>query len=152
MRSLSAWAPLHWSPGRLIFPRLVTWHGKSRLRPIRGHWRSKKSTVPAHTGEQLRRALQVYGRSNRTTFRVASNPEFLREGTAMADFFHTERIVVGVEDAESERQPRNLQAISGTQVSLPGARAEMPTGTRFSSDHHRHRRIQSSTSRILSWV
>ena len=48
----------------------------------------EKSTVPAQTGEQLRHALQVYGRSNGATFRVASNPEFLREGTAVADFFH----------------------------------------------------------------
>ena len=47
--------------------------------------------------------MQVYGRSNGATFRVASNPEFLREGTAVADFFHPDRIVVGVEDAESER-------------------------------------------------
>jgi UDPglucose 6-dehydrogenase len=68
----------------------------------------EKSTVPAHTGEQLRRALQVYARSNCATFRVASNPEFLREGTAVADFFHPERIVVGVEDAESERQLREI--------------------------------------------
>jgi UDPglucose 6-dehydrogenase len=68
----------------------------------------EKSTVPAQTGEQLRHALQVYGRSNGATFRVASNPEFLREGTAVADFFHPERIVVGVEDAESERQLREI--------------------------------------------
>lgn len=68
----------------------------------------EKSTVPAQTGEQLRHALQVYGRSNGATFRVASNPEFLREGTAVADFFHPDRIVVGVEDAESERQLREI--------------------------------------------
>jgi len=68
----------------------------------------EKSTVPAHTGEELRRALQVYGRSNGAKFRVASNPEFLREGTAVGDFFHPERIVVGVEDAESERQLREI--------------------------------------------
>ena len=68
----------------------------------------EKSTVPAHTGEQLSHALQVYGRSNGAKFRVASNPEFLREGTAVGDFFHPERIVVGVEDAESERQLREI--------------------------------------------
>jgi UDPglucose 6-dehydrogenase len=68
----------------------------------------EKSTVPAQTGEQLRHALQVYGRTNGATFRVASNPEFLREGTAVADFFHPDRIVVGVEDAESERQLREI--------------------------------------------
>ena len=68
----------------------------------------EKSTVPAQTGEQLRHALQVYGRTNGAIFRVASNPEFLREGTAVADFFHPDRIVVGVEDAESERQLREI--------------------------------------------
>lgn len=68
----------------------------------------EKSTVPAQTGEQLRHALQVYGRSNGATFRVASNPEFLREGTAVGDFFHPDRIVVGVEDPESEAQLREI--------------------------------------------
>jgi UDPglucose 6-dehydrogenase len=66
----------------------------------------EKSTVPAQTGEQLRRVLNVYGRGTR--FRVASNPEFLREGTAIGDFFHPDRIVVGVEDEESERQLREI--------------------------------------------
>jgi UDPglucose 6-dehydrogenase len=68
----------------------------------------EKSTVPAHTGEQLRHALEVYGRSKDARFRVASNPEFLREGTAVGDFFHPDRIVVGVEDAESEEQLREI--------------------------------------------
>jgi UDPglucose 6-dehydrogenase len=68
----------------------------------------EKSTVPAQTGDQLRRALEVYGRKTGASFRVASNPEFLREGTAVADFFHPDRIVVGVEDPESERQLREI--------------------------------------------
>jgi UDPglucose 6-dehydrogenase len=69
----------------------------------------EKSTVPAQTGEQLRRALQVYGRGSQgSLFRVASNPEFLREGTAIADFFHPDRIVVGVEDSQSEKQLREI--------------------------------------------
>lgn len=38
----------------------------------------EKSTVPARTGEELKRALTVYGRKNNLKFRVASNPEFLR--------------------------------------------------------------------------
>ena len=68
----------------------------------------EKSTVPAQTGEQLKRALQVYGRNAGASFRVASNPEFLREGTAVEDFFHPDRIVIGVEDKESEQQLREV--------------------------------------------
>ena len=41
-------------------------------------------------------------------FRVASNPEFLREGTAVEDFFHPDRIVIGVEEKESEQQLREM--------------------------------------------
>ena len=68
----------------------------------------EKSTVPVQTGQQVKRALQVYGRDHGATFRVASNPEFLREGTAVEDLLHPDRIVVGVEDAESERQLREI--------------------------------------------
>jgi UDPglucose 6-dehydrogenase len=68
----------------------------------------EKSTVPAQTGEELKRALQVYTRNNGVSFRVASNPEFLREGTAVGDFFHPDRIVVGVEEPETERQLREI--------------------------------------------
>ena len=68
----------------------------------------EKSTVPAQTGEQLKRALLVYTRNAGVKFRVASNPEFLREGTAVADFFHPDRIVIGVEEKESEQQLREL--------------------------------------------
>ncbi len=68
----------------------------------------EKSTVPAQTGEQLKRALKVYASSAGVKFRVASNPEFLREGTAVGDFFHPDRIVIGVEDQESEKQLREI--------------------------------------------
>lgn len=68
----------------------------------------EKSTVPARTGLELRRALTAYSRNSGLTFRVASNPEFLREGTAVADFFHPDRIVVGVEDEQSARDMREI--------------------------------------------
>ncbi len=68
----------------------------------------EKSTVPAQTGEQLKRALEVYAANRGAKFRVASNPEFLREGTAVEDFFHPDRIVIGVEEKESEAQLREL--------------------------------------------
>ncbi len=68
----------------------------------------EKSTVPAQTGEQLKRALEVYAANPGAKFRVASNPEFLREGTAVEDFFHPDRIVIGVEEKESEQELREL--------------------------------------------
>jgi UDPglucose 6-dehydrogenase len=64
----------------------------------------EKSTAPPRTGQELKRALSVYGRKGGVTFRVASNPEFLREGTAVEDFLHPDRIVVGVDDELAERQ------------------------------------------------
>ena len=70
----------------------------------------EKSTVPAQTGQQLQRALAVYARRSSVSFRVASNPEFLREGTAVEDFFHPDRIVVGVEEKETEQQLREIYA------------------------------------------
>jgi len=68
----------------------------------------EKSTVPARTGIQLGRALSAYSRETGVRFRVASNPEFLREGTAVEDFFHPDRIVVGVEDESSAAELREI--------------------------------------------
>jgi UDPglucose 6-dehydrogenase len=68
----------------------------------------EKSTVPARTGLELRRALTAYSRNSGLTFRVVSNPEFLREGTAVYDFLHPDRIVVGVEDEASARDMREI--------------------------------------------
>jgi UDPglucose 6-dehydrogenase len=68
----------------------------------------EKSTVPARTGEELKRALSVYGRKSNVKFRVASNPEFLREGTAVSDFLHPDRVVVGVEDETAEKQMKEI--------------------------------------------
>ncbi|MGB8495037.1 MAG: UDP-glucose/GDP-mannose dehydrogenase family protein [Candidatus Acidiferrum sp.] len=68
----------------------------------------EKSTVPALTGVQLQKALAAYSRGSGPKFQVASNPEFLREGTAVGDFFHPDRIVVGVEDADSAAKLREI--------------------------------------------
>jgi len=59
----------------------------------------EKSTVPVYTNEWVRRAIERNG-VNRNLFDVVSNPEFLREGTAVVDFLHPDRIVVG---ADSDR-------------------------------------------------
>ncbi|HEY5381565.1 MAG TPA: UDP-glucose/GDP-mannose dehydrogenase family protein [Acidobacteriaceae bacterium] len=67
----------------------------------------EKSTVPVYTNEWIRRVIERNGVS-RESFDVVSNPEFLREGTAVEDFLHPDRIVVG---ADSERAAELLQAI-----------------------------------------
>src|SRR3569623_1002551 len=59
----------------------------------------EKSTVPVYTIEWIRRVIERNG-VHKDLFDVTSNPEFLREGTAVVDFLHADRIVVG---AASER-------------------------------------------------
>jgi len=68
----------------------------------------EKSTVPAKTGQELKRALEAYARGGSVRFDVVSNPEFLREGTAVLDFFHPDRIVVGVDDAAAGNLMREI--------------------------------------------
>jgi UDPglucose 6-dehydrogenase len=58
-----------------------------------------KSTVPVGTGDRIGEILREEGVADVS---VASNPEFLREGAAIADFKHPDRIVVGAEDAHAE--------------------------------------------------
>lgn len=58
-----------------------------------------KSTVPPRTGERVRACILEEAGDN-ASFDVVSNPEFLREGSAVADFMRPDRIVIG---AESER-------------------------------------------------
>jgi len=68
----------------------------------------EKSTVPARTGEELKRALEAYSRGGNVKFSVVSNPEFLREGTAVYDFFHPDRIVVGVSNEDAAEKMREI--------------------------------------------
>ena len=67
----------------------------------------EKSTVIVNTNEQLKRTINKYLKED-IPFDVASNPEFLREGTAIEDAFKPDRIVVGV---ESERAGKLLREI-----------------------------------------
>ncbi len=55
----------------------------------------EKSTVPVRTGEWVKRTISTYAAEG-VEFDVASNPEFLREGTAISDFLHPDRVVIGV--------------------------------------------------------
>lgn len=59
-----------------------------------------KSTVPAGTGEMVRRIINE-NTTGEFRFSVASNPEFLREGAAIEDFMRPDRIVIGCSDSEA---------------------------------------------------
>jgi len=67
----------------------------------------EKSTVPVYTNEWISQCMTRYGVA-RHLFDVVSNPEFLREGTAIIDFLHPDRIVIG---ANNERSAELLQRI-----------------------------------------
>jgi UDPglucose 6-dehydrogenase len=67
----------------------------------------EKSTVPVRTGEKIKQTMNLYGKSN-VEFDVASNPEFLREGSAVEDFRKPDRIVIGVESRRAELILREL--------------------------------------------
>lgn len=63
-----------------------------------------KSTVPVGTAEKVRKAIseELDKRNLHISFDVVSNPEFLKEGTAVKDFMYPERVVIGV-DSENAK-------------------------------------------------
>ncbi len=82
----------------------------------------EKSTVPVYTNEWIRRVMHRHG-VDPQCFDVVSNPEFLREGTAIGDFLHPDRIVVG---AGTERSAEVMRRIyepltGGSYYSQAGA-------------------------------
>jgi len=76
---------------------------KSAARNIGRHLKNyvvivNKSTVPVGTAELVRRTVKRY---TRVSFDMASNPEFLREGNAVDDFLHPDRVVVGIDSQKA---------------------------------------------------
>ena len=67
----------------------------------------EKSTVPVQTGERIAKTIAAFNK-NKADFDVVSNPEFLREGSAVDDFMHPDRIVVG---CESERARKIMESL-----------------------------------------
>ena len=67
----------------------------------------EKSTVPVETGQKVEKTIKAYN-LHKVDFDVISNPEFLREGSAINDFMHPDRIVVGY---ESERAKKIMQEL-----------------------------------------
>jgi UDPglucose 6-dehydrogenase len=74
-----------------------------------------KSTVPVETGDLVAAIIREHKRSEHEVH-VVSNPEFLREGSAIADFMHPDRIVIGVHDARAETLMRELYAPLGAPI------------------------------------
>lgn len=82
----------------------------------------EKSTVPVYTNEWVHRAMLLNG-APEGQFEVVSNPEFLREGTAVTDFLYPDRVVVGCSSERAARMMREIYApvIDGTYASEPTA-------------------------------
>ncbi len=66
-----------------------------------------KSTVPVYTSEWVPKVMLLNGTPSKL-FEVASNPEFLREGTAVTDFLYPDRIVVGADTPEAAKLLREI--------------------------------------------
>jgi UDPglucose 6-dehydrogenase len=69
----------------------------------------EKSTVPVYTNEWISRVMHRHG-VDPLSFDVVSNPEFLREGTAIIDFLHPDRIVVGANNDRAADVLRRIYA------------------------------------------
>jgi UDPglucose 6-dehydrogenase len=71
-----------------------------------------KSTVPVGTADKVRQAIaqELQSRGANIGFSVVSNPEFLKEGAAVADFMKPDRIVIGSDDERATQTMRALYA------------------------------------------
>ena len=75
-----------------------------------------KSTVPVQTGERVAQTIAQYTKRGlhhqgaKIDFDIVSNPEFLREGSAIKDFLEPDRIVVGVSNQRAEKIMREIYA------------------------------------------
>jgi len=82
-----------------------------------------KSTVPVGTGERLRATLDARGLEG---VGYASNPEFLREGSAVSDFMQPDRVVIGADASEDRgRVARLYRTLDAELVQTDVASAEM---------------------------
>ena len=95
-------------------------HIEAVAEDIARHMRSyhlvvEKSTTPVETGMWIKRTLEANARKG-VKFDVASNPEFLREGSAIEDFMHPDRIVIGVESNKARDTLLELYRPLGAEI------------------------------------
>ncbi len=74
-----------------------------------------KSTVPVKTGERVQETITRYNKRG-IEFDIVSNPEFLREGSAIEDFLKSDRVVIGVENERAEKIMREIYAPLETNI------------------------------------
>ncbi len=91
----------------------------------------EKSTVPVYTSDWIRKII-LRNAAPPDSFDVASNPEFLREGTAVTDFLYPDRIVVGADSDRSASLLREIYAplTDGSYYRRPDA-IPQPGGSRI---------------------
>jgi UDPglucose 6-dehydrogenase len=75
----------------------------------------EKSTVPVETGEWVQKTIDAF-KSSDCEFDVASNPEFLREGSAIDDFMKPDRVVIGVATKKAENLLKELYGPLGCRI------------------------------------
>src|SRR5205807_193915 len=83
----------------------------------------RKSTVPVNPGRLIERTLRLFAPAT-ASYEVASNPEFLREGSAIHDFLHPDRIVIG---ADSDRARALLLELYGRDFDCPRVVTDVKT-------------------------
>lgn len=85
----------------------------------------EKSTVPVQTGQWVRMVVERFNKHG-SEFDVASNPEFLREGSAINDFLFPDRVVLGVESKRAEEKLLELyRPIEAPKIVTDIASAEL---------------------------
>jgi UDPglucose 6-dehydrogenase len=89
----------------------------------------EKSTVPANTGVRLEQIIkrEQQGRTDGPQLRVASNPEFLREGSAVQDTLHPDRIIIGATDPATRRLVRDAYEPLLAQHDCPVIETDLAT-------------------------